>query len=141
MKKKIYENPISCIVLLCTFFFLVAILANLSYGMIISATAKIEGEIIAFFDEPQPDEKDIPEILKVPYVAKIKVLRIIRSKENHSIYEIERKLKNNRQIPISKIQFKNPDWEKDLKEGDRFIGRLHLNATEYHHYGYKTAFF
>lgn len=134
---KIIKNSIYYIVLL---FFFLLLVASLSYGKKQNVTAKIEGEIVAIFNEPQPDERDIPEILKVPYVAKIKVLKIIKSNENDSIFLIERRLQNNKPIPINEIRFENHDLKKDFKEGDRFIARLYLKELEYHHYGYKITF-
>lgn len=124
--------------IIVSFFAIFFFILNTSLAMKITACAKIEGILILLSDKSIPNERDIPEVLKVPYLAKIKIKRIIPSKENYDVHEFDNYL--SKPVLISVITFRDPLLKKKIKEGDSFTGYLYLNSLEYHHYGYKTEF-
>ena len=137
MKKNI-GTPFSRILVAGALILQIALCVDVTNAMLITACSKIKGAIIALYENPQPDERDVPEELKVPYIAKIQIKRIIHSKENYEMHEIKRYL--NKQIPISNISFKTSSLKNGIKESEDFIGYLYLNNIEYHTFGYKTKF-
>jgi hypothetical protein len=107
------------------------------HALILSDMAVIEAKVLFISDTYIPDESDVSEVLKVPYIAEIEITGIIEGDTTFGCGIIKR-LTGSR-VRINGISYMNPLLEEALREGDEIVCYITYFSKEYHQYGYRTS--